>query len=67
MRWECCECGARIERPRQPRICRACGAAALFVESELPRTSTAGASASFARIKDRLSHAVEHVPRAPDG
>jgi len=34
MRWECCECGARLERPRRPRVCRECGTASLFVEAD---------------------------------
>ena len=34
MRWECCECGARFERPHRPRVCRECGTASLFVEAE---------------------------------
>ena len=34
MRWECSECGHRVERARPPSVCQACGTAALFVESE---------------------------------
>jgi len=35
MRWECSECGCRVERPRPPTVCRSCGTAgAIFVEAE---------------------------------
>lgn len=35
MRWECTECGCRIERPRPPAVCRSCGTAgAIFVEAD---------------------------------
>jgi hypothetical protein len=35
MRWECSECGFRLERPRPPAVCRDCGTAgAIFVEAE---------------------------------
>jgi hypothetical protein len=35
MRWECIECGCRIERPQPPPVCRSCGTAgAVFVEAE---------------------------------
>ncbi len=35
MRWECSECGARVERPHRPRLCRCCGTAGvIFVEAE---------------------------------
>ena len=35
MRWECSECGCRLERPRPPAVCRVCGTAgAIFVEAE---------------------------------
>jgi hypothetical protein len=35
MRWECSECGCRLERHRPPAVCRSCGTAgALFVEAE---------------------------------
>ena len=35
MRWECSECGCRVERPRPPAKCRECGTAgAVFVEAE---------------------------------
>jgi hypothetical protein len=35
MRWECSECGSRVERPRPPNICRTCGTAgAIFVEAD---------------------------------
>ncbi len=35
MRWECSECGCRVERPRPPAVCRSCGTAgALFVEAD---------------------------------
>lgn len=35
MRWECSECGCRLERPRPPAVCRFCGTAgAIFVEAE---------------------------------
>lgn len=27
MRWECSECGCRLERPRSPTVCRFCGTA----------------------------------------
>ncbi len=34
MRWECAECGSRVERPRKPTVCRICGTASLFVLAE---------------------------------
>lgn len=35
MRWECSECGCRLERPRAPAVCRFCGTAgAVFVRAE---------------------------------
>jgi hypothetical protein len=35
MRWECTECGCRLERPRPPAVCRSCGTAgAVFVEAD---------------------------------
>jgi hypothetical protein len=36
MRWECSECGSRIERPHRPAYCRSCGTAGvIFVEAEV--------------------------------
>jgi hypothetical protein len=35
MRWECSECGSRVERPRPPAVCRSCGTAGvIFMEAE---------------------------------
>ena len=35
MLWECCECGARLERARPTAVCRCCGTAgAVFVPAE---------------------------------
>ena len=35
MRWECTECGCRVERPRPPVVCRSCGTAgSIFVEAD---------------------------------
>ncbi len=35
MRWECSECGSRVERPRPPTVCRFCGTAgSIFVQAE---------------------------------
>jgi hypothetical protein len=35
MRWECGECGNRVELPHRPILCRCCGTAGgAFVEAE---------------------------------
>ena len=48
MRWECSECGCRLERPRPPAVCRSCGTAgAIFVEAEAALEDDAEAESLF--------------------